>query len=170
MSEIAGRLPAGQPLKARLLACLERAEAAGASHPYLALKEFTANVTWFKYLELIPHLTAFYDWLNRRFANRETMDSVMGLTIVAALRKVQNAQEADRWTRVFDRIVELWNSLHAHVGGALDQDGCALHQFPALDKESTTMGLFLTYRDNETNDVLIKVCHFICVPALAWWC
>jgi hypothetical protein len=58
---------------------------------------------------------------------------------------------------VYKDMVDGWNALHKQQDGNLVVGACETVQvFPQIGLD-TPVGVFLTYRDNETNDVLIKV-------------
>ena len=65
--------------------------------------------------------------------------------------------EADKLEHLYAAAVREWRALHEDLNGVLQVGACGHgNGFPPID-EHTAVGLFLTYRDSDTNDVLIKV-------------
>ncbi len=66
-------------------------------------------------------------------------------------------EEAMRMKRIFETVCKLWNALHESTDGMLAVGACQNGQkFDQISLESS-VGTFLTYPDDERNDMLLKV-------------
>ena len=62
-----------------------------------------------------------------------------------------------RMKRLYDSVCKLWNALHDSTDGTLAVGACQNGQKFYKIALDTPVGVFLTFPDDETNDVLLKV-------------
>jgi hypothetical protein len=80
------------------------------------------------------------------------------------------ANEAHRMRDLFSVVVERWNALYHDLGGELPVGACRAGQRFLEIGLDATVGLFLTYPDDESNDMLLKVRRFsvVCWHAIKY--
>jgi hemicentin len=138
----------------------------------LTLRSATAT---FASLAMVPDLVALYALMHDALAHQVTQDEAAVLTVSQAASRLP-AGIAAAMVDLYRAVVPAWNALHAQLEGLLAVGACENGQrFDAIG-DHTAVGTFLTYPDNETNDVLLRVVDFLIqvqnsfLLSLPQWC
>jgi hypothetical protein len=151
MATMRALLPSREDPVSQLVSYVESAKL---GPQYTLLKHCQYGTVGFGHLFLIPKLVELYNWLYDNLGHRLTLEDAACVPMHAVFT---GARRAQRIQALYLAVCHEWNRMYDDLEGVLAVGACANAQrFLKIDAD-TPVGVFLTYPDHETNDVLIKV-------------